>query len=419
MHYISCIPGCCAASSPESLHLTIVAPRITFKSSHSCHVVFVCTHTGSTTAGAFLLMAGTLCLFLRPWRRRFKKIRSSESAGEDSEDYFRGDKHMGMELVNVMATMTGPLPLKLFPYKELLHATCSFSDTRLLGDGGYGMVYKADLPDGRVFAVKRLNHLHHRRLQHFYNEVRILSQVKHPNLVRLEGFCLEGRDLLLVYEYICNGTLEDHIHVRGSGSGCESHDSSSSEKLGWETRLNIACEVAEALAYLHFMVSPPIYHRDVKTSNILLDGQLKAKVADFGLSRLVPMEATHVSTGPQGTPGYVDPEYHECYQVTDKSDVFSFGVVLLELISSKRAVDVCRPHKEINLSSLAMDRIQRGALEELLDPGMAEDCAKSAYQVGELAFSCIALQRRARPDMREVCAQLKVIRSNLRNNPQP
>ena len=134
------------------------------------------------------------------------------------------------------------------------------------------------------------------------------------------------------------------------------------------------------------------------------------------------MEATHVSTGPQGTPGYVDPEYHECYQVTDKSDVFSFGVVLLELISSKRAVDVSRPHKQINLSSLAMDSIQRGAMEELLDPGITTslglDCAKSAYQVGELAFRCISLQGRARPDMREVCAQLKVIRSNLYNPQQ-
>jgi serine/threonine protein kinase len=187
-------------------------------------------------------------------------------------------------------------------------------------------------------------------------------------------------------------------------------------RLDWEKRVEIACEVASALAYLHFSVSPPIYHRDVKSSNILLDAELHAKVADFGLSRLVPADATHVSTGPQGTPGYVDPEYHQCYQVSDKSDVFSFGVVLLELLSGKRAVDVSRPRADVNLSSLAIDRIQKGAMEELFDPEIIApdgDAPRSARLVGELAFRCIALERRARPDMKEVFAELDLIRSQL------
>ena len=167
-------------------------------------------------------MACALCLFLRPWHVRFRKIRS-DSIGY-TQDYFGSDKQTGMELVHVIATMTGPIPLTLFSYKELSHATEGFSEDLLLGDGGYGIVYKAKFCDGRLLAVKRLNHLHHRRLEHFYNEVRILSQVKHPNLVQLEGFCVEGRDLLLVYEYVCNGTLEEHIHGH-------------SKQLKWEKRL--------------------------------------------------------------------------------------------------------------------------------------------------------------------------------------
>ncbi|MCO5563982.1 hypothetical protein L7F22_017636 [Adiantum nelumboides] len=300
--------------------------------------------------------------------------------------------------------MTAPLPLTLFSYKELEHATAAFSDTQLIGDGAYGMVYKGKFCNGRVLAVKRLNHQHHRRLQHFYNEVRILSQLKHPNLVQLEGFCLQGTNLMLVYEYVSNGTLEEHLH--------EKDPTKAGKVLHWETRINIACDVAEALAYLHFSVSPPIYHRDVKSANILLDEEMKAKVADFGLSRLVPMDATHVSTGPQGTPGYVDPEYHQCYQVSDKSDVYSFGVVLLEMLTGKRAVDMSRARHEINLSAYAIARIQGNALNELLETQLLSSRhSHAAVQVANLAFSCIALQRDARPNMKEVAAQLQFIRS--------
>ncbi|KAI5063862.1 hypothetical protein GOP47_0020532 [Adiantum capillus-veneris] len=351
---------------------------------------------GFCVAGTAIILAGFLCLFLSR-RNKFGRIRSD--FGTESLPYAHGEeKQAGMELAHVLATMTGPLPLTLFSYKELEHATAAFSDAQLIGDGGYGMVYKAKFCNGRVLAVKRLNHQHHRRLQHFYNEVRILSQLKHPNLVQLEGFCFQDRNLMLVYEYVSNGTLEEHLHGEDPKAG----------KLQWETRLNIACDVAEALAYLHFSVSPPIYHRDVKSGNILLDEEMKAKVADFGLSRLVPMDATHVSTGPQGTPGYVDPEYHQCYQVSDKSDVYSFGVVLLEMLTGKRAVDMGRARHEINLSAYAIAKIQGNALHELLEPHLM---SPAALQVANLAFSCIALQRDARPNMKEVASQLHFIRS--------
>lgn len=166
------------------------------------------------------------------------------------------------------------------------------------------------------------------------NEVQILTRMKHPNLVTLYGCSSQHcRELILVYEYVKNGTVADHLSGKNAKSG----------SLPWPVRLRIAIESAAALSYLH---ACGIIHRDVKTSNILLDRNFSVKVADFGLSRLFPNVVTHVSTAPQGTPGYVDPEYSQCYQLTDKSDVYSFGVVLIELISSMPAVDMDRHRHE-------------------------------------------------------------------------
>ncbi|KAE8768641.1 putative serine/threonine-protein kinase [Hordeum vulgare] len=234
---------------------------------------------------------------------------------------------------------------------QLEVATDGFSASRELGDGGFGTVYKGKLKDGRVVAVKRLYNNNYRRVEKFLNEVDILSRLLHQNLVILYGCTSRmSRDLLLVYEFIANGTVADHLH--GSRSV--------ERGLTWPLRLNIAIETAEALAYLHAV---EIIHRDVKTTNILLDNSLHVKVADFGLSRLFPLEVTHVSTVPQGTPGYVDPVYHQCYKLTDKSDVYSFGVVLVELISSKPDVDMNRSHSEINLANMALNRIQNHGAE--------------------------------------------------------
>ncbi|KAH9327132.1 hypothetical protein KI387_007310, partial [Taxus chinensis] len=210
--------------------------------------------------------------------------------------------------------------------------------------------------------------------------------------------------LLLVYDYASNGTLADHLHG----------ETKAAKKLKWETRLNIALETAQALAYLHFSIKPPILHRDVKSSNILLDQNFRAKVADFGLSRLVPLEVSHISTGPQGTPGYVDPDYHICYRLTDKSDVYSFGVVLAELISAKKAVDITRNNRDIGLANLVVSTIQCGVLEELVDPNLEIDVKPvvkdMVCRVAELAFRCLAAEKDDRPNMMEVAAQLQEIK---------
>ncbi|VAH22290.1 unnamed protein product [Triticum turgidum subsp. durum] len=291
-----------------------------------------------------------------------------------------------------------------FAYEELEEATGGFSDTRELGDGGFGTVYKGQLRDGRVVAVKRLYNNGSRHVEQFVNEAAILSRLRHPNLVTFYG-CTSSRsrELLLVYEYVPNGTVADHLQGHRAAE----------RALPWPLRLNVAVEAAAALAYLH-AIDPPVVHRDVKTANILLDADFHVKVADFGLSRLFPPDgATHVSTAPQGTPGYVDPEYHQCYQLTDRSDVYSFGVVLAELISSKPAVDVTRDRDEINLAAMAVAKIQRSELDRLVDPdlgyGSDEATTRAMTMVAELAFRCLQQNSEMRPPIREVLHGLRGI----------
>ncbi|RDX95422.1 LEAF RUST 10 DISEASE-RESISTANCE LOCUS RECEPTOR-LIKE PROTEIN KINASE-like 1.2, partial [Mucuna pruriens] len=314
------------------------------------------------------------------------------SKGIDScsslEDLEQGSKYIG---------------LHFFTYSELEEATNFFDPARELGDGGFGKVYFGKLQDGRLVAVKRMYEKSYRKLEQFVNEVEILTGLHHQNLVSLYGCTSRhSRELLLVYEYIPNGTVADHLHGRRAKPGT----------LPWHIRMNIAIETASALVYLH---ASDIIHRDVKTNNILLDNHFSVKVADFGLSRLFPTHVTHVSTAPQGTPGYVDPEYHEYYHLTDKSDVYSFGVVLIELLSSMPAVDISRPRHEINLSNMALKKIQSGAVHQLVDPTLGFETdfkvRKMINAVAELAFQCLQSSN-VRPSMAQVLDSLECARND-------
>ncbi|KAM0001970.1 putative protein kinase RLK-Pelle-WAK-LRK10L-1 family [Helianthus debilis subsp. tardiflorus] len=301
---------------------------------------------------------------------------------------------------------------QVFTYEELEVATDNFNDSRQLGDGGFGAVYFGKLLDGREVAVKRLYENNFKRVEQFINEVRILTGLDHENLVKLYG-CTSKRSkaLLLVYEYIPNGTIADHLHGKLANT--------SSSLFSWSIRLNIAIQTADALAYLH---KSGIIHRDVKTNNILLDKSFQVKVADFGLSRLFE-NVTHVSTAPQGTPGYVDPEYYQCYQLTDKSDVYSFGVVLVELISSLPAVDTSRHRLDINLANMAVTKIQNHTLSELVDKSIGFETndlvRRMTTLVAELAFRCLQHDKDMRPTMKEVVETLKGIQNDDLNAQKP
>ncbi|KNA08752.1 hypothetical protein SOVF_159850 isoform B [Spinacia oleracea] len=317
-----------------------------------------------------------------------------------------GSGNIGKQTMRMKTNIEGSkvyFSVPVFSYSELEEATNNFDPTRELGDGGFGTVYYGKLVDGREVAVKRLYERNCRQLELYMNEIEILACLRHQNLVTLYGCTSRrSRELLLVYEYVSNGTVADHLN--GEQSICGT--------LTWPVRMRIAIETATALSYLH---ASDVIHRDVKTQNILLDTNFSVKVADFGLSRLFPMDVTHISTAPQGTPGYLDPEYHQCYQLTDKSDVYSFGVVLVELISSLPAVDLTRKEDEINLSYYAMKRIQCCAFDELVDKRLGFDSnykvKRMTTLVAELAFQCLQHRKDFRPSMDEVLETLKRIES--------
>ncbi|XP_057979916.1 wall-associated receptor kinase-like 20 [Malania oleifera] len=293
---------------------------------------------------------------------------------------------------------------KIFTGKEIKKATNNFSRDRLLGVGGYGEVYRGVLDNGSIVAIKCAKLGNAKGTDQVLNEVRILCNVNHRSLVRLLGCCVELEQPLLVYEYIPNGTLLDHLRGNRSGPG-----------LSWIHRLQIARDTAEGLAYLHSSAVPPIYHRDVKSSNILLDEKLNAKVSDFGLSRLALTDMSHISTCAQGTLGYLDPEYYRNYQLTDKSDVYSFGVVLLELLTSQKAIDLNRAADDVNLAIYVQRMVNEELLMEVVDPALKQGASvlevDTIKALGFLAVSCLEERRQNRPPMKEVVEEIEYIMS--------
>ncbi|CAJ1942669.1 unnamed protein product [Sphenostylis stenocarpa] len=296
----------------------------------------------------------------------------------------------------------GDSTVPLYPYKEIERATSFFSEKHRLGTGAFGTVYAGHLHNDECVAIKKIKYRDTNSVDQVMNEIKLLSSVSHPNLVRLLGCCIEGGEQILVYEFMPNGTLSQHLQRERGGV------------LTWTIRLTIATETANAIAYLHSAINPPIYHRDIKSSNILLDYNFQSKVADFGLSRLGMSETSHISTAPQGTPGYVDPQYHQNFHLSDKSDVYSFGVVLVEIITAMKVVDFSRPRSEINLAALAVERIRRGCLDDIIDPFLDPHrdawTLYSVHKVAELAFRCLAFHSDMRPTMIEVAEELELIR---------
>ncbi|KAL7263072.1 hypothetical protein ACSBR1_001281 [Camellia fascicularis] len=248
---------------------------------------------------------------------------------------------------------------KIFTSDDLKKATNNYDESRVLGQGGQGTVYKGILPDNTIVAIKKSNVIDQcqSQIEQFINEVIILSQVNHRNVVKLLGCCLETQIPLLVYEFVTNGTLYEHIHNID-------HNRSS---ITWENRLRIATETAAAFSYLHSAASTPIINRDVKSTNILLDDNYVAKVSDFGASRLIPIDQTQLTILVQGTLSYLDLEYFHTSQLTEKSDVYSFGVVLVELLTGKKALSFNKPELERNLAMYFVSSMKEDHLFEIVD----------------------------------------------------
>ncbi|KAK7818120.1 wall-associated receptor kinase 1 [Quercus suber] len=286
---------------------------------------------------------------------------------------------------------------RIYSAEELEKATNNYDEKRVLGQGGYGTVYRGILPDNKVIAIKKSKIGSQSQVEQFVNEITVLAQIIHRNVVKLLGCCLETEVPLLVYEFITNGTLSEHIHDNGR-----------SLLLSWEKRLKIAVETAGALAYLHSATSVPIIHRDVKTANILLDDNFTVKMSDFGASRLIPLDKTELNTLVQGTFGYMDPEYFHTSQLTDKSDVYSFGVVLAELLTGRMALSFNMPESDRNLAKYFVSAIKDDRLLQILEDNIVnEGNIKLLKEVANIAKRCLNVRGEDRPSMKEVAMELE------------
>ncbi|CAL9013274.1 unnamed protein product [Prunus brigantina] len=337
--------------------------------------------------GLLLLLAGTWWLYKVVKKRKYVKRR---------EKFFK--QNGGLLLQEQLSSgEVNVEKIKLFDPKELEKATDHFNVNRILGQGGQGTVYKGMLTDGRIVAVKKSKVVDEGKLRPFINEIVILSQLNHRNVVKLLGCCLETEVPLLVYEFVPNGTLFEYIH-----------EDNEEFPLTWDMRVRIAIEVAGALFYLHSAASIPIYHRDIKSTNILLDDKYRAKVADFGTSRSISIDQTHVTTIVQGTFGYLDPEYFQSSQFTEKSDVYSFGVVLVELLTSQKPISFTRSEQGRSLATYFILSMEENRLFDIIDVRFMKEGSKDQIvAVANLAKRCLDLNGKRRPTMKEVAMELE------------
>ncbi|RID48349.1 hypothetical protein BRARA_I04868 [Brassica rapa] len=252
--------------------------------------------------------------------------------------------------------------VKIYKYKEIRQATDDFNPINKIGEGGFGSVYKGCLRDGKVAAIKVLSAESRQGVREFLTEINVISEVQHENLVKLYGCCVEGNHRILVYNYLENNSLDKTLLVGGY--------TQSGIKFDWSTRANICIGVAKGLSFLHEEVTPHIVHRDIKASNILLDRDLSPKISDFGLARLMPPNMTHVSTRVAGTLGYLAPEYAVRGQLTRKADIYSFGVLLMEIVSGRSNKNTRLPTEYEYLLERAWKLYERNELVDLVDTGL-------------------------------------------------
>lgn len=293
-----------------------------------------------------------------------------------------------------------------FSLSQIQKATKNFSPNFKIGQGGSGTVYKGQLADGTLVAVKRAKkNVYDKHMgREFWNEIETLQRIEHLNLVRFHGYLEFGGEQLIIVEYVPNGNLREHL------------DCINGKILEFSMRLEIAIDVAHAITYLHTYSDQPVIHRDIKSSNILLMNNCRAKVADFGFAKLAPTDASHISTQVKGTAGYLDPEYLRTYQLNEKSDVYSFGVLLVELVTGRRPIEPKRSIIERVTTKWAMEKFVEGNAIQTLDPNLeATDAINLAVEkLYELALQCLSPTKRNRPSMKRSVEILWSIRKDYR-----
>ncbi|XP_014507461.1 proline-rich receptor-like protein kinase PERK9 isoform X1 [Vigna radiata var. radiata] len=368
--------------------------------------------SGGTGAVAFVGVVTAIVLFgfigIAIWCLRRQKKRISKTGGYDFPSPLGSTSESDLSLLKIRSsahrlqrasggnTASGlGNSRSFFAYEELMKATNNFSTQNLLGEGGFGFVYKGSLPDGREVAVKQLQIEGSQGKREFKAEVEIISRIHHRYLVSLVGYCISENKRLLVYDYVPNSTLYFHLHGEGM------------PVLEWTNRVKIAAGAAKGIAYLHEDCNPRIIHRDIKSANILLDYNFEARVSDFGLARLAVDANSHVTTHVVGTFGYVAPEYVSSGKLTEKSDVYSFGVMLLELITGRKPVDVSQPMGEESLVEWARpllnDALESEEFEILTDPKLGKKYVESEMIcMVEVAAACVRHSSARRPRMGQV-----------------
>jgi serine/threonine protein kinase len=315
----------------------------------------------------------------------------------EKDDYFK--QNGGLKLYDEMRSRQVDT-VYILTEKEIKKATDNFSEDHVLGCGGHGMVYRGTLADNKEVAIKKSKIINDDSREEFVNEIIVLSQINHRNIVRLLGCCLEVDVPMLVYEFISNGTLFEFLH--GTDARIP---------IPLDLRLNIATQSAEALAYIHSSTSRTIVHGDVKSLNILLDNEYNAKVSDFGASALKPMDKNDFIMLIQGTLGYIDPESFVSHHLTDKSDVYSFGVVLLDIMTRKKAIYIDTSNEQKALSYTFILMFHQNKLRDILDTEIVDDEVMIVLEkLAQLVMHCLSPKGDERPTMKEVAEQLQMLR---------
>ena len=366
-------------------------------------------------AAGFALVAAIICVVVHQRKKRTPGVYTNNNTSSWLPLYGNSNTTGTKSTVSGKSTMGSGANMAMtqglcryFSLQEMKQATKNFDESNVIGVGGFGKVYKGVIDNGFKVAIKRSNPQSEQGVNEFQTEIEMLSKLRHKHLVSLIGFCEEDDEMCLVYDYMAHGTMREHLY-----KGNKPIDT-----LSWKQRLEICIGAARGLHYLHTGAKYTIIHRDVKTTNILLDENFVAKVSDFGLSKTGPnMNNGHVSTVVKGSFGYLDPEYFRRQQLTEKSDVYSFGVVLFEALCSRPALNPSLPKEQVSLADWALHNKRKGTLEDIIDPNLKGKInPESLKKFADAAEKCLSDHGLARPSMNDLLWNLEFA-LNLQENP--